>query len=193
MAPKKKEHSNDLRKLVIQHFLNGDSQRAIASKTLLSRATVQTMIRKYKKTKCIGTLAGRGRKRLTTVHEDRTIQRKIKVNRRISARTVQAEIETELNLKVSKDTIRRRAHEIGLNGRVARKKPYVNEVNRGKRMKYAKMYRHVSLDFWNNVLWSDGANSTFLVLMAKSSCGERHGKKWTQNVRFLRSSTVVAM
>ena len=34
MAPKKKEHSNDLRTLVINHYLNGDSQREIANKNI---------------------------------------------------------------------------------------------------------------------------------------------------------------
>ena len=38
MAPKKKEHSNDLRTLVIQHYHNGDSLSEITS---LSRSTVQ--------------------------------------------------------------------------------------------------------------------------------------------------------
>ena len=54
MAPKKKEHNNDLRNLVIQHYQNGDSQREIAPKILLPRTTVQYMIEKYKSTKCIG-------------------------------------------------------------------------------------------------------------------------------------------
>ena len=46
MAPKKKEHKNDLRNLVIQHYQNGDSQREIAPKTLPPRTTVQYMIEK---------------------------------------------------------------------------------------------------------------------------------------------------
>ena len=41
MAPKKKEHSNDLRTLVIRHYQNGDSLSEIATKALLSRSTVQ--------------------------------------------------------------------------------------------------------------------------------------------------------
>ena len=40
MAPKKKEHSNDLRTLVIRHYQNGSSLSEIAAKTLLSRSTV---------------------------------------------------------------------------------------------------------------------------------------------------------
>ena len=50
MAPKKKEHTNDLRTLVIQHYQNGDSLGEIAAKTLLSRSTAQYMVDKYKST-----------------------------------------------------------------------------------------------------------------------------------------------
>ena len=46
MAPKKKEHSNDLRTLVIRHYQNGDLLNEVVAKTLLSRFTVQYMIDK---------------------------------------------------------------------------------------------------------------------------------------------------
>jgi transposase len=61
MAPtNRKEYSNDLREVVIKHFLNGDSERETAKKVLISRNTVHYMISKYKSTKCIGNLIGRG-------------------------------------------------------------------------------------------------------------------------------------
>lgn len=155
MAPKKKEHSEDLRTLVIKHFLNGDSQREIAKKTLLSRETVRSMIKKYKSTKCIGNLLGRGRKRKTTATTDRLIQRKLKCDRRKSTRSVTAELEQELGILISESTVQRRAHEAGLFGRVARKKPYVNKVNRVKRLKYAREMLAKPLGFWDTVVWSD--------------------------------------
>ena len=155
MAPKKKEYSNDLRTLVIRHYQNGDSLREIAAKTLLPRSTVQYMVDKYKSTKCIGNLFGRGRKRKTTATTDRLIQRKLKLDRRKSATTVKVEIENELGISLHVDTIRKRAHEVGLFGRVARKKPYVNKINRGKRLKFAKEMLEKPVDFWKNVVWSD--------------------------------------
>ena len=68
MTPKKKEHSSDIRSLVIEHFLNGDSYAMIAKNVLIPRPTVQSIIKKYKQTKCILNLLGRGRKRKTTQH-----------------------------------------------------------------------------------------------------------------------------
>ena len=156
MSPTRKEHSNEFREVVIQHFLNGDSEREIASKMLCSRNTVHSMVVKYKKTRCIANIIDRGRKRKTTTRVDKVIQRKIKVNRRKSASSVKHELQQELGLTISNQTVRRRrAHEIGLYGRGARKKPYVNKVNRLKRLNYVKMYRDKPMAFWKQVLWSD--------------------------------------
>ena len=87
-------------------------------------------------------------KRSKTIHTDRNIQRKIKAARRKSSTSVKAELQTELNITISGTTIHRRAHEIGLYGRVARKKAYLNQANRGKRLEYARTYREKPLGFW---------------------------------------------
>ena len=155
MAPKKKEHSTDLRSLVIKHFLNGDSYAVIAKKALIPRPSVQYIVQKYKKTKCIVNLSRGGRKRKTTAAVDRIIQRKIKVDRRKSATSVKSEIEKELGVSIHANTVRNRLHEIGFYGRVARKKPFVNKVNRAKRIAYAKTMMKMPFDYWKNVLWSD--------------------------------------
>ena len=90
-----------------------------------------------------------------TASVDRIIQRKIKLDRRKSAPTVKTEIEKELGVIVHANTIRNRLHEIGLYGRVARKKPCVNKINRRKRIAYAKMMMKKSYDYWKHLLWSD--------------------------------------
>ena len=118
MAPKKKEYSFDLRETVIKHFLNGDSEHDIAGKMIIPRNSVHYIITKYKKTKCIENIIGRGRKRKTSMHLDRIIQRKVKVDRQKSASSVKIDIESELGITISEQTVRRRLHEIGLKERV---------------------------------------------------------------------------
>ena len=56
MEPKKKEHSNEVRSLIIKHYRNGDCQGEISFNVLVSRETVRYIIQKYKATKCIGKL-----------------------------------------------------------------------------------------------------------------------------------------
>ena len=143
---KRKEHNNDFRSLVIKHFQNGDSQRKTATKTLLPREMVRDIINTYKRTKCIGKLFDRGRKKTTTTM-DRTIQRILKKDRRTSPEMMTAEIKKQLDISLSTQSVRNRAHEIGVFGRVARKKPYINKVNRSKCFKFAKEMLEKPLDF----------------------------------------------
>ena len=43
------------------------------------------------------------------------------------------------------------------------KEPYVNKVNRRKRLEYAKKYREKLLVFWNKMLWSDESKFNLFV------------------------------
>ena len=122
---------------------------------LVPRETVRYIIQQYKATKCIGNLFGRGSKRKTSAATDRMILRKIKSNRRIPAHVVKAEIEVELGMTLNANTTRNRAHEAGLFGRVARKKPLVNKVNSGKRLKFARDMLKKPIEFWETVILSD--------------------------------------
>ena len=139
------------REFVIKDFLYGDVEREIAKKVLIPRDSVHYIIAKYKSTKCIGNLMGRGRRQKTSTHTYRILQRKVETNCQKLAASVKAEVENELKVTISESTIRRRLYEVGLYGRVARKKSYVNKVNRRKRLEYAKNYREKPLDFWNKV------------------------------------------
>ena len=168
MTPRnKKEYSYGLRETAIKHSLNGDSEREIARKVLIPRTSIHHMIQKYKSTKCIGNIIGRGRKRKTITHTDRLIQRKIKANRPEPAAAVKAELETSLNIVISESTVRRRLHEAGLYDRVARKNPYVNKINRGKRFEYARIHRDKPLGYWNDVIWSDESKFNLFGLDGK--------------------------
>ena len=95
---------------------------------------------------------GRDRRRKTSTHTHRILQRKVKTNRRKSATSVKAELESDLKVIISESIVRRRLHEVDLYGRVALKNPYVNTINRCKRLEYAKNYREKPLGFRNKVL-----------------------------------------
>ena len=65
-------------------------------------------------------------------------QRKIKVDRRKSAPSVKVELQSQHGITISQQTTRRRLHEVGLFGRVARKRPYINKINRGRHITFGK-------------------------------------------------------
>ena len=95
MVTKKKKYSFDLRETVIKHFLSSDSEHDIAGEMIIPRNSVHYIITKYKKKKCLENIIDRGRKRKTSMHLDRIIQRKVKVDRRKSASSVKIDIESE--------------------------------------------------------------------------------------------------
>ena len=104
------------------------------------------MVDKYKSTKCVAHLFGCARSKTKT---GRLIQRKLKLDRRTSLYMVKIEIENERGISWYVDTIRKWTHEFG---RVAYKKPYVNTINREKRLKFGKEMLEKSVNFGKNVV-----------------------------------------
>ena len=86
------------------------------------------------------------------------------------------EIEKELGISLHVDTIRNRGHEARLFGRVVRQKPYVNKMNRGKRLKFAEEM----LEKLSSVLFGPmNENSTFLAPMVWRTPREEFDPKCT--------------
>jgi hypothetical protein len=52
-------------------------------------------------------------------------------------------------------TVARRLQEIGLNARVARKKPFLKPIHIRRRLQFARDHVDKPLDFWKRVIWSD--------------------------------------
>ena len=119
---------------------------------LIPRSSITSIVTKNKKTKCIGNILGRGPKHKTSANVDRIIQRKNKADRRKAAPSVKVELRSEHGITVSEQTVRRRLHEVGVFGCVARKEPYVTMVNRSKRITFPKTHRKKPPGFGDNIL-----------------------------------------
>ena len=89
------------------------------------------------------------------------------------------------------ETIRKRTHEVRLFGRVARKKPYLNKINREKRVKFARKCLKSQWSFRRMLFGPTSQNLIFSARMVKLWFGKQHVKNSIKNVEFLRSSTVV--
>ena len=59
------------------------------------------------------------------------------------------------NRHISTSTVQKRLHESGLHGRIAAKKPLLEDTNNKKRLAWAKKHEQWTLDQWKSVLWSD--------------------------------------
>lgn len=94
-----------------------------------------------------------GRKRCTTTTQDKLIIDECEKNRRISAE----EIKEKCKLKCHANTVRNRLNEQGLNSFRPRKKPRISEVNRTKRVQWAKDHLKWGARRWSKCLFSDEA------------------------------------
>lgn len=124
-----------------------------------------------------------GRKKLTP-RDERFILRQIKKNPKECATTITARLHQHFNKIVSVDTVRRTLKRYGLFNSVPRKKPYINKVNRIKRLDFAKRYIHKDYDFWKQVIFTD--ESKFNIITSNGI-----GKIWREKNSSLHPKNLI--
>jgi len=134
------------------------SQVQIAKKIKCSRCAVQTTIKRYNDTKQFKSRSGRGRKRKTNAREDRYLKQNALKDRRQTTKELAAALRSDHEITISAKTVSRRLNEFGIKARKARQKPWLSEINRKKRLAWAKKYKIWTASDWDKVLWSDESN-----------------------------------
>ncbi|GFX17630.1 putative transposase rhodnius neglectus [Trichonephila clavipes] len=76
-----------------------------------------------------------------------------------SVQNIVNELLSSCNVSVSAKTVRNSLHSAGLKARTPRKKPYISEVTRKRRLEFAMNYKNKPMDFWKKVIFSDESKS----------------------------------
>jgi transposase len=153
--PRGPELGIELRKLIIKLTCEGKSLRQIGEIIGKPHSTVQKVLNKYKYEGTLQNLPGRGRKKKLNDNDERMVLRRIRNDPKLSVPKLQPDVESVSGKSVCCETIRNVLHRYGFYGRMARKKPFISEVNRKKRIEFAKMHLNKDQHFWNSVIWSD--------------------------------------
>lgn len=144
--------SEDVKKHLIFDRSNGLIYKELAKKYKISISGARKIVENYK---IRGTSASFkkecGRKRKTSVQDDRLIKMQAKKYPLNSSRIIKEDLE----LNVSSRTVQRRLNESELKRFYAKKKPLLRPVNVKKRLDFAKKYISMPQTFWNRVIWSD--------------------------------------
>ncbi|GFV92223.1 transposable element Tcb1 transposase [Trichonephila clavipes] len=69
--------------------------------------------------------------------------------------TIANELLSSCNVSVSAQTVRNVLHSADLKDRTPRKKPYISEVNRKRRLEFAMKYKNKPMHLWKKVIFSD--------------------------------------
>jgi transposase len=144
-----------IRKLVVQLREDGNSFRNIAQIIKKSHSTVQYIINRYNETGSFEDRKRTGRPQKLKPNQKRAILRTVVMEPKTSAPKLAGMIDTEYNVKVVPQTIRNVIRNAGYKGCVARKKPFISQINKKKRLDFAKAHINKGNDFWKSVLFSD--------------------------------------
>ncbi|GFW10091.1 transposable element Tcb1 transposase [Trichonephila clavipes] len=88
------------------------------------------------------------------------------------------------NASVPAQIVRNVLHSAGLKARTPRKKPYISEVNRKRRLEFAMKYKNEPMDFWERLFFSD--ESKFEIFSPSSI-----RKIWRKNKTALEPKNVL--
>lgn len=114
---------------------------------------------------------GRGRKRALNERDIRRAAREITSGNQPNATALQRDMFPEL----SPETMRRYLREIGLNGRVRRKKPMLRQIHKRKRRDWAE--EHEDWD-WSRVVFSDESKFNLVGSDGRQYCRRRPGEEF---------------
>ncbi len=155
MAPHGREMSQDLRKKIISLHKKGEGYKKI-SKALLSQNTVAKVVQTFKKDGT-ATISQRrpGRPRKLTPRQERLLMRRVEENRHASSLQLSKEVESQTEVTISCDTIRRTLQRNGMHGCRPRKKPLLKPRHKKARLEFARTHADKDEDYWDSILWSD--------------------------------------
>ena len=147
-------------------FRSGWSARKIATEYSINYSWAKKLCNRPKNGDSRERKPGSSRPRKTTIREDRYLIREpVKVRDSTEVSPTAADLAESLkerpSTEVSRWTVQRRLYEYQLKKVVKTKKPFVSPANRRKRVEFARRYRHLTVEQWKKVLWSD--ESPFVI------------------------------
>ncbi|GFV32767.1 transposable element Tc1 transposase [Trichonephila clavipes] len=92
---------------------------------------------------------------LSTHYTKRKVLKDIKIDPKLSAVKLAAEISRIMGRIVSAETVRNEIRHAGYSCRVARKKPFISLQNQKKRLEFTKAHQLKTDNFWKKVIFSD--------------------------------------
>lgn len=153
-----RETAETLRAVIIHLHDQGLGYQSIANQTGASKSTVRYTIKRYKKTGALKNRPRSGRPAKASPREQRTLVRICKQNRFSGSADLSTKFKESTGTQLAASTVRRLLFKYGLRARRPRKKPFVTEAQRLRRLRWAKAHVRWTDEQWKRVIWSDESN-----------------------------------
>ncbi len=151
-----------VRKKIVEYFKNNVPQCQIAKALKISSSIVHNIIKRFREAGEISVHEGQGRRPLLDAHGLRALRHCI-THRHDSVIDITKWAQEYFQKPLSVNTIRRAISRCQLNLYHAKRKPYVNMVQKRCRVLWAKAHLKWTVSKWKSVLWSDESKFDILV------------------------------
>lgn len=152
---KSKELTSEKRKIIIKLHKYHKTEREIAKIVGRTQSTIHYVIQRFRNTGTVINKQRSGRPSKVSGRLRTAIVKEVKINPRIAAPKIAANIAGTHDAHLSAQTVRNILHKDGYNGRNAQKTCLVREANKKKRLNFAVKHSDKPQAYWNKVIWSD--------------------------------------
>ncbi len=157
-----------VRKKIVEYFKNNVPQCQIAKALQISSSTVHNIIKRFRETGEISVRKGQGRRPLLDARGLRALRRHCITHRHDSVIDITKWAQEYFQKPLSVNTIRRAICRCQLKRYHAKRKPYVNMVQKPCHVLWDKTHLKWTVSNWKSVLWSD--KSKFDILVGNHGC-----------------------
>ncbi len=152
-----------VRKKIVEYFKNNVPQRQITKALQISSSTVHNIIKRFRETGEISVRKGQGRRPLLDARGLRALRRHCISHLHYLVIDITKWAQEYFQKPLSVNTIRRAICRCQLKLYHAKRKLYVNMVQKRSRILWAKAHLKWTVSKWKSVLWSDESKFDILV------------------------------
>ncbi len=179
-----------IREKIIEMFKNNVPQRKMGRDLDISPSTVHNIIKRFKESGGISVCKGQGRKPKLNNRDLRSLRRHCIKNRHSSISDITTWAQDYFGKPLSSTTIRSYIHKCQLKLYCAKRKPYVNSVQKRRRLLWARRHLGWTITQWKRVLWSD--ESVFQVFFGRNGRRVLRTKEEKGSSRLLPATSLKA-
>ncbi len=147
---------------------NSGAISEIAKSLTLSSSTVHNIIQRFRESGTISVRKGQGRKTILDARDRRALRRHCITYRNATVMEITTWAQEYFQKTLSVNTIHRAIRRCRLKLYRSKKNPYLNMIQKRRRILWAKAHLKWTVAKWKTVLWSD--ESKFEVLFGKLGC-----------------------
>lgn len=156
MGRKSKELSTNVKEMIVESYKSNRNVSELSRIFGIPRRTIGSVIKKFNDFGSVENRSGRGRKKLFSDRDVSQLSRVAKQNRRRSLQDITSIINEGRGHSFCTKTVQRKLTGLGFKRRVAKKQVGVREVNKKKRVAWARERKHWTVDeVWRWWIFSD--------------------------------------